>query len=202
MGRPLLVFSAVCAVGMSGEAGAHEPDPVEEAGITSSIVAACPGQAALVASASRDFHEQERRPETLAAYEQLAKCAKAVAIVHVRIGHLQLEARNFAAAEKSYRTAVGLEPNLSNKLGLLEALTRQEKPDADALYAELARYDGNRDDIWANLAYVAFHRNDVPFMRKASAKAIALDTKWWQPWFTAAIAEAFQHSGIRSLEFT
>jgi hypothetical protein len=27
-------------------------------------------------------------------------------------------------------------------------------------------------------------------MRRTSAKAIALDSKWWQPWFVAAMAEA------------
>jgi tetratricopeptide (TPR) repeat protein len=109
--------------------------------------------------------------------------------VHIRIGYLKFEAGDFAAAEASYRKAVALDPSFTNRLSLLEVLIREKKPEADALYADLSRYDGNRDDIWAGLAYAAFHRDDLTMMRKASAKAIALDTRWWQPWFTAAAAE-------------
>lgn len=167
---------------------AHAPDPKEEEQIVRSIVAACPGQRALAERASSEFHGTERQA-ALVHYEGLARCARTVAIVHVRIGFLKFEAGDFASAEARYRKAVALDPRFTNRLSLLEALTRQNKPEAGPLYAELARYDGDRDDIWAALSYVAFHRDDVAFMRKASARAIALDTRWWQPWFTAAVAE-------------
>jgi tetratricopeptide (TPR) repeat protein len=170
-------------------AGAHRPDPREESAIVDEIAAACPAQRDLARRASADFHDPSRRRVALAEYEQLARCARSVAIVYTRIGFLKFESGDFAAAEATYRKAVALEPSFTNRLSLLETLAREKKPEADALYAELARYEGDRDDIWAGLAYVAFHRDDVPLMRKASARAIALDTKWWQPWFTAAIVE-------------
>jgi hypothetical protein len=78
--------------------------------------------------------------------EEAARCAKSVGVVHARIGSLRFEAGNFAGAEASARTAVALDPSASNKLALLMALIREKKPEADALYAELARYDGDRDE--------------------------------------------------------
>jgi hypothetical protein len=158
-------------------AAAHTPKPDEEAGIVSAIVAACPKQRVLAERASADFHKEARRSAALDEYEKLSRCAESVAIVHIRIGFLKFEAGDFVAAEAHCRRAVALEPSITNKLSLLEALIREKKPEADALYAELVRYDGNRDDIWAGLSYAAFHRDDVALMRKASARAIALDTK-------------------------
>jgi predicted Zn-dependent protease len=168
---------------------AHPPDPKEEKRIADSIVAACPGRRALAAEAAADFHDDATHARALARYQELARCPKAPAIVHVRIGNLKFETNDFAGAEVSYRRGVALDPTITNQLSLLEALIRQKKPEADALYAELMRYDGNRDDIWAGLAYAAFHHDDVPGMRRTSARAIALDSKWWQPWFVAAMAE-------------
>jgi tetratricopeptide (TPR) repeat protein len=170
-------------------AAAHTPDPGEEAEIVRAIVATCPGQRVLAERASADFHNKARRSAALNEYEQLSRCAESVVIVHIRIGFMKLEAGDFVAAEAHSRRAVALEPSITNKLSLLEALIREKKPEADALYAELVRYDGDRDDIWTGLAYAAFHRDDVALMRKASARAIALDTRWWQAWFTAAVAE-------------
>jgi tetratricopeptide (TPR) repeat protein len=174
---------------LSLPAAAHTPDAGEEASIVRQIVAACPQKKALAERASADFHVPRRWAEALAAYQELLGCAGKVAIVHIRIGFLKFERDDFAAAEAEYRTAVKLEPTITSKLSLLEALVRQNKPEADALYAELSRYEGDRDDIWAALAYTAFHRDDLALMRKASAKAIALDTRWWQAWFCAAAAE-------------
>jgi tetratricopeptide (TPR) repeat protein len=174
---------------LSIPAVAHPPDAGEEASIVREIVAACPQKKALAERASADFHDPARAPAALAAYEKLLACAGKLSIVHIRVGYLKFASGDFAAGEAHYRTAVKLDPTFTNKLSLLEALVRQNKPEADALYAELARYDGDRDDIWAGLAYAAFHREDDALMRKASAKAIALDTKWWQAWFCAAAAE-------------
>src|SRR5579863_3670456 len=148
-------------------AAAPSPDPAEEADIAKKIASACPGQQALAEVASRDFHDSARLPVAAGEYRQLASCAKNVSIVFIRIGFAEFAAGDFAASERDYRRAVAIEPNYTNKLSLLEALVREKKPEADALYAELSRYDGDRDDIWAALAYVAFHRDDVALMKQA-----------------------------------
>jgi hypothetical protein len=167
----------------------HEPNRKEEAEIIRSIGVVCPSSQALAERAATEFHDQAQRAAALADYEEISRCTKAPAIVHVRVGFLKFAGGDFAAAETSYRTAVALDPTMTNRLSLLEALVRQKKPEADVLYAELMRYDGNRDDVWAGLSYAAFHRDDVAGMRRTSAKAIALGTRWWQAWFTAAVAE-------------
>jgi hypothetical protein len=180
-----LILAALAAAPAAGPPA--RPD--EEAAIVKQIVAACPGRRDLAVRAGADFHAPARHALAAKEYEELARCGKSVGVVHARIGSLRFEAGDFAGAEASARTAVALDPSVSNKLALLMPLIREKKPEADALYAELARYDGDRDDIWAGLCYAAFHRDDVVLMRKASARAIALDTRWWQPWFTAAVAE-------------
>jgi predicted Zn-dependent protease len=189
MRSSLRLLGFVLALVVPAAGAAHEPNRNEEAEIVRSITAACPGSRALAERAASSFHDRAGRAAALAAYQELARCPKAPAIVHVRVGFLKLEAGDFAGAEASCRRAVALDPSMTNRLSLLEALVRQRKPEADALYAELMRYDGDRDDVWAGLAYAAFHRDDVEGMRRASARAIALGTKWWQPWFTAAVAE-------------
>lgn len=183
---------AVTAALLCGPASGHSPSSAEEEEIAAQLVRACPGQRALVEQAARDFHVPAHRVQALVAYKKVASCAKAVPILHVRLGLLYLEAHDLVAAEASYRAGVRLDPSYSNKLSLLQALARADKPEAATLFAELKTYDGDRPDIWASLAYVALHREDVPFMKKAAGKAIALGTQLWQPYYVAATAEGLQ----------
>lgn len=164
-------------------------DAAEEREIVEQIARACPAKRKLAEEAGRVYSDPKRRAESLPKYQELVRCADSVSIVHRRIGFIRFESGDFAAAEASYRQAVQLEANFTNKLALLEALLRQNKPEADALYRELAAYDGNRADVWANLAYAAFHHDDAELMMKASTRAIELGSTAWQPFFIAAVAE-------------
>ena len=164
-------------------------DAAEEREIVTQIAKACPAKRKLAEEAGHVYSDPKRRAESLPKYQELARCADSVSIVHRRIGFIRFQSGDFAAAEASYRQAVRLEANFTNKLALLEALLRQHKPEADTLYRELAAYDGDRADVWANLAYAAFHRDDAELMMKASTRAIKLGSTAWQPYFIAAVAE-------------
>lgn len=186
--RHIILCSSVL-LAFSLRPAAARADATEEREIVDQIAKACPAKRKLAEEAGRIFSEPKRRAEALPKYQELARCAGSVSIVHRRIGSIHFQSGDFATAEASYRQAVQLEPNVTNKLALLEALLRQKKPEAGALYRELAAYDGRRADVWANLAYAAFHFDDTELMRKASARAIELGSTDWQPYFMAAMAE-------------
>jgi tetratricopeptide (TPR) repeat protein len=173
----------------------HAPSVDEEKAIARDIVRACPGKQAAADKASADFHAKDRRGEALAAYRGfVAGCAQNISVLHARVATLLLDQGDFKGAEASARRAVALEPNDSNRFTLLAVLSRANHPDARALYDGLKAYQGPRDDFLAGLAYIAFHLDDNATMKSASQRAIALDTKWWQPWFCAAMAEGIEPS--------
>jgi tetratricopeptide (TPR) repeat protein len=180
----LLAFSLLPA--------AARADAAEEREIVEQIAKACPAKRKLAEEAGRVYSNPKSRAESLPKYQELVRCAGSVSIVHRRIGFIRFESGDFAAAEASYRRAVELEANFTNKLALLEALLRQHKPEADALYRELAAYNGDRADVWANLAYAAFHHDDPEMMMKASTRAIELGSTAWQAYFIAAVAEGLR----------
>jgi tetratricopeptide (TPR) repeat protein len=123
------------------------------------------------------FQRRNRLPDALQMYEKIREMEPDNAINHTNIGILSVQLRQFANAEKAFRTAITLAPKFSGgyrELARLYLKTERKFPEA----MELAKKAAALEEIAANyfiLSWAYDKNGDVAGARWALKRATELD---------------------------